>query len=188
MKNAQLKHRKRLCLLYFNITSIRNKLNSSFEFTYSLVDFLAVNETKLDGPFPTGQCNLPVFRRPYRKDLSGKSGGILVYVSINILSKILKSPNYPSNIQVTPVEINLKKQKWLVAATYTPPSQCKNYFITEWTKILGKYTYENTVILEGFYMQQTSQILGIFLEDNSFVTLIKSNTCFKLKPESCMLI
>ena len=82
MENAQIKHRKRVCLLYFNITSIRNKLNSSFEFTYNLVDFLAVNETKLDGSFPTGQCKLPVFRRPYRKDLSGNSRGLLVYVSI----------------------------------------------------------------------------------------------------------
>ena len=86
------------------------------------------------------------------------------------------------------VEINLKKQKCLVVATYRPPSQCKNYFITELTKILGKYTYEKTVILGDFYMQQTSQILEFFLEDNSFVTLIKSNTCFKLKSDSCVLI
>ena len=36
------------------------------------------------------------------------------------------------------VEINLKKQKWLDVATHRPPRQCKNYFITELTKILGK--------------------------------------------------
>ena len=71
---------------------------------------------------------------------------------------------------------------------YTPPSQCKNYFITELTKILDKCrgSYGNTVILEDFNMQPTNQILKTFLEDNSFVNLIKSNTCFKSKPESCI--
>ena len=68
----------------------------------------------------------------------------------------------------------------LVIAIYKPPSQCKNYFITELTKILDKCrgSYENTVILGDFNMQPTNQILKTFLEDNSFVNLIKSNTCF----------
>ena len=93
----------------------------------------------------------------------GKSGGLLIYVNSNILSIVLKIPDYLSNIQVIPVEIILKKQKWLVIATYTPPSQSKNYFILPFyinyflfyikyfilTKTLDKYgeTGENTVIL-----------------------------------------
>ena len=84
-------------------------MDSLFEFTYGLVDFLAVSETKLDSSFPTGQFNLPGFKTPYRKGLSGKSGGLLVYVNSNITSKVLKIPDCPSNIQVIPVEINLKK-------------------------------------------------------------------------------
>ena len=51
---------------------------------------------------------------------------------------ILKIPDCPSDIQVIHVEINLKKQKWLVIAIYTLPSQCKNYFITKLTKMLDK--------------------------------------------------
>ena len=35
-------------------------------------------------------------------------------------------------------------------------------------------------------MQPTNQILQTFLEDNSFVNLIKSNTCFKSEPGSCI--
>ena len=136
LKNARLKHPKKVCLSHININSIRNKLDSLFEFTYGLVDFLAVSETKLDSSFPTGQFNLPGFRTPYRKDLSAKSGGLLVYVNSNIPSKVLKIPDCPSDIQVKPVEINLTKQKWLFIATYTPPSLRKNYFITELTKIL----------------------------------------------------
>ena len=99
-----------------------------------------------------------------------------------------KSPDCPSDIQMIPVEINLKKQKWCAIAIYTPPSQCKNYFITELTKILDKcrVSYENTVILGDFNMQPTNQILETFLEDNSFVNLVKSDICFKSKPGSCI--
>ena len=108
LKNARLKHPQKVCLSHININSIRSKLDSLFEFTYGLVDFLAVSETKLDNSFPTGQFNLPRFRTPYRKDLSGKSGGLLVYVNSNIPPKVLKIPDCPSDIQVIPVEINLK--------------------------------------------------------------------------------
>ena len=58
-------------LSHININSIRSKLDSLFEFTYSLVDFLSVSETKLDSSFPTGQFNFLGFRA-------------LVYVNINI--------------------------------------------------------------------------------------------------------
>ena len=87
-----------------------------------------------------------------------------------------------------PIEINLKKQKWLVIAIYIPPSQCKNFFLTELTKIIDKCRgpYENTVIVGDFNMQPRNQILETFLEDNSFVNLIKSNTCFKSKLGSCI--
>ena len=170
LKNARLKHPKKVCLSHINF-SIRNKLDSLFEFTYGLVDFLAVSETKLDSSFPTGQFNLPGFRTPYRKDLSAKSGGLLVDVNSNIPSKVLKIFDCPSDIQVIPVEIILKKQKWLVIAIYTPPSHCKNYFITELIKILDKCrgSYENTVIVGDCNMQRTNQILEIFWKIIAFL-------------------
>ena len=104
-------------------------MDSLLEYTYGLVEFHAVSETKLDSSFPTGQFNLPELKTSYRKDVSEKSGGLLVYMNSNIPSKVPKVPDCPSDIQVIPVEINLKKQKCLVVAIYTPLSQCKNYFI-----------------------------------------------------------
>ena len=115
---------------HIDINATRNKLDSLFQFTYGFVDFLAVSETKIDNYFPTKYFNLAGYRIPYRKDLSGMSGGLLVNVKSNIPSKMLKVPDCPSDIQVMPVEINLKKLNWLVIAIYTPPSQCRNYFIT----------------------------------------------------------
>ena len=98
LKNARLKHPKKVCLSHININSIRNKLDSLIEFTYGLVDFLAVSKTKLDSSFPMGQFNLPGFRTPYRKDLLAKSGGLLIYLNSNIRSKVLKVPYCPSDI------------------------------------------------------------------------------------------
>ena len=46
LKNARLKHPKKVCLSHIDINSIRNKFDSLFEFTYGLVDFAAVSETK----------------------------------------------------------------------------------------------------------------------------------------------
>ena len=101
---------------------------------------------------------------------------------------MLKIPDCPRDIQVIPVEINLKKKKWLVISIYTPPSQCKNYYIIELSKILDKCkgSYENTAILGDFNTQSKNKILKIFLEDNSCVNLIKYNTCFKSTPGSCI--
>ena len=55
-----------------------------------------------------------------------------------IPSKALQNPDCSSNIQVILVEINLKKQNWLVIAIYALPSQFKNYSITKLTKISDK--------------------------------------------------
>ena len=61
----------------------------------------------------------------------------------------LRIPKCPTDIPVITVEIYFKKQKWLVAAIYVPPSQRKNYFITELTEVLNniKGSLESTVIL-----------------------------------------
>ena len=103
---------------HININSITNKLDNLFKFTYGLVNFLAVSDTKLNSSFPAGQFNLPGFRTPYRKGLLGKSGGLLVYVHSYITSKMLKTLDCLSDIQVIPIEVNLKKQKWLVIVIY----------------------------------------------------------------------
>ena len=91
----------------------------------------------------------------------------------------LRIPKCPTDIPVITVEIYLKKQKWLVAAIYVPPSQRKNYFITELTEVLNniKGSLESTVILGDLSMQPIDQIMETFF---SFSNLIKSNKTRKL--------
>ena len=88
--------------------------------------FLAISEKKFNSPFPTAQFNLPGFRTPYRKDITVRSGGLLVYVNGDILSRMMPIRDCPNDIQILPIEMNLQKQKWSVVPIYTSPSQCKS--------------------------------------------------------------
>ena len=96
--------------VYINVSSVRNKLEALSEFVCSQEDFLTISETKLDSSFPTTQFNLPEFRTPYRKDKTAKSRGLLVYVNGDIPSRMISIRHYPSDIQILPFEMNLKKQ------------------------------------------------------------------------------
>ena len=94
----------------------------------------------------------------------------------------------PGHIQILPVEMNLKKPKWLVVAIYTSPSQCKSYFITELTKVLDKWrrNFENIVVLGDFNMEPTNQVMTTFIANNNFINSIKWNTRFKTSTWTCL--
>ena len=50
----------------------------------------------------------------------------MVFVESNILSRRLKDFKIPSNIQIIPFEINLRKEKLLFASIYNAASQSNN--------------------------------------------------------------
>ena len=45
-----------------------------------------------------GLFNLPGFRTHVRKDWSGKNGGLLIYVNSKFPSKVLKTPDWSSDV------------------------------------------------------------------------------------------
>ena len=54
---------------------------------------------------------LPGYQKPYRLDISDRKGGLLVYIKSHLPSRLLKNFDIPSNIQIIPFELNLKKEK-----------------------------------------------------------------------------
>ena len=84
--------------------------------------------------------------------------------------------------------MNLKKQKWLGVAIYTPHSQCKSYFIIELTKVLDKCrsNFENIVVLGDFNMEPTNQEMTALMSDKDFIDIIKSNTCSRTSTGICI--
>ena len=60
---------------------------------------------------------VPGFKKPYRFDATAVSGGLLTYVNESIPSRVLPH-RLPPDIQCIPIELNLRKQKWLILGIY----------------------------------------------------------------------
>ena len=50
----------------------------------------------------------------------------MVFIKSHIPSRRFSDSKIPSNMQIIPFEINLRKEKWLVSSIYKAPSQEKN--------------------------------------------------------------
>ena len=149
-----------------------------------------IAETKLDASFPSAQFTLEGCQTPYRLDINNKSGGILVYVKSSIPSRCLSFEELCISLQAISFEINLRKEKWLVISVYRPPLQNSEYFLNSLTKIIDYFasTYDNQLILGDFNLEPTDSALMGFLDSNSLINLIKTNTCFKGKGSCIDLI
>ena len=110
---------------------------------------MIVAETKIDASFPTAPFSAEGYRKPYRLDVSEKSGGILVYKNSSIPSRQLHCGNWNLFIQAVPFEINLRKNKWLLISVYRPPSQKGEYFLNELDKMIDYFSvsYDTTIIM-----------------------------------------
>ena len=109
--------------------------------------------------------NINCFIKTYRLDRNRNGGGVLIYMCKDIPSK--ESDNYlPNNIEWIFIEMNLRKNKWLLFGCYQPPSQSDNYFF---------YHIENN--LDKFYQNYNKKMqVGDFNAENSEACL--SNLLF----------
>ena len=66
----------------------------------------------------------------------------------------------PNNIQITPFELNLRKDKWLFVSIYKPPLQNNQYFVSILIDLLDFYSseYDNEVVLREF----NPQVLAVY--------------------------
>ena len=88
-----------------------------------LIIVLCTTETKIDESFPTAQCILPGYHKPYRLDITDKQGVLLVYIKSHLPSRLLLIHNTANDIQVIPFEFNLRKEKWMFMCMYRQPKQ-----------------------------------------------------------------
>ena len=106
-----------------------------------------IAETNLDASFPTSQFEISGFKTPYRLDVSLSSGGLLVYVTDRIVSKELVSAPIQGDIQAIPIELKLRKEKWLLIPAYRPPCQNQQYFV------------DNIEIMIDFHTKSSGKLL-----------------------------
>ena len=55
-------------------------------------------------------------------DITDSKGSLMVFVKSHIPSRKLNDFKIPPNIQIKPFEINLRKEKWLIASICNAPS------------------------------------------------------------------
>ena len=83
------------------------------------------------------------------------------------------------------IELNFRRNKWLLMGTYHPPSQCTKYFYSEVGKVLDNYanTYENILLMGDFNEKETETNTIHFFEKYNLKNLVKEPTCYK-NPEN----
>ena len=83
--------------------------------------------------------------------------------------------------------MNLRKNKWPFVSIYKPPLQNNQYFVSILANLLDFYSneYGNKVVLGDFNLQPSSPSMLPFMDTQSFVSLIKNNTCFN-ETGSCI--
>ena len=161
-----------------NINSIRNKFQFLEKEVCANLDILLISETKLDDSFPSAQFLLDGFSKPYRLDRCSNGGGILLYIRDDIPARLLSNSNKTESIFV---EINFRKKKWLICASYNPHKSNISNHLQQLSKGLDNYigNYDNFLLLGDFNSEFSEPCLNDFCDIYNLKNLVKESTCFK---------
>ena len=188
LKNVRIKNRNGLIIAYSNINSIRNKIDFLRPMISESIDALIIAETKIDNTFPTSQFVIEGYIKPFRYDRNQNGGGLLIYVRERAPMKALTQYKTPDDLECGMIEINLKNKKWLLVAIYRPPSQTKQYFFDEISKMLDHYCrqYENFILIGDFNCEIGDDVINDFVDSYELASLVRSQTCFKSDSPRCI--
>ena len=106
-----------------NINSLPAKIDQFKEVILKNVDILVITTTKLDDTFPLAQFYVEEFTMAYRLNRNRKGVGVIIYLKEDIPIKILEKQKLPQDVEGIFVELNFRKNKWLLLLTYHPPSK-----------------------------------------------------------------
>ena len=187
LKSIRSKFPENVILSYININSIRYKLGNLESLIGGIVDILCIAETKIDDSFPNSQFSLSAYKNPpYRLDISNKSGGLLTFVKKDIPSRRL-SISLPNDIQILPVELNLRKSKWLLLSVYKPPKQKVAYFFEKLSECVAFFsTYDSIIVLGDMNLEPDSSEMSNFIQYHSLYNHMKEKTCWKSQEGTCI--
>ena len=119
------------------------------------------------------------FCLPYRLNRNKHGGGALVYIREDIPSKTLKKIFLPDDIKGIFIEVNLRKHKWLLCATYNPPNQNDHYFFNHLGKAIDVYhqTYDKFLLIGYFNAEDTEPCLSQFLFEYDAKNIVSEKAC-----------
>ena len=105
-------------------------------------------------------------------------GGVIVFVREDIPSKVLQRHVLPGDAEVLPIEINLRKTKFLLLAACHPPSQCDEYFFDNVFKVLDKYahSHEKVFLAGDLNAQENESFINNFITKHDLKNVVKEPT------------
>ena len=173
---------------YININSLRNKVELLSELVNDRFSILVIAETKLDDTFPKNQFCLNKFKSPYRLDKSKTSGGLLVYISSDIVSKQLSEYVPHRDLQAIPFEFKFNEKKWLIITVYNPHKKHGKVFLDNLSTLIDFYLkkYENYIIIGDMNLEPSDTVMKEFIENYELYNLILKPTCFKSSRGTCI--
>ena len=138
-----------------------------------------VSETKLDESFPQGQFKISGFSKLFRHDRNSKGGGIMLFVREDIPAKLIFTEISP--IEGFYVEINLRKQKWLICCSYNPNKHNISKHIEALSKSIDLFSsnYDNILLMGNFNAGLDNAVLKDFCNVYNLTSLINKATCYK---------
>ena len=120
---------------------------------------------------------------------TGTEVTFLFMLERTIPSKPLKDLKIPHDIEGIFVQLNLRKNKWLLFGSYHPPSQSDEYFFNHVQNGLDIYSkfYDKYMLVGDFNADEPEQRLSLFLFKMNAKNIVKEPAYFKsLSYPSCI--
>ena len=178
------KYVNNVVLGHLNINSLGNKFDALTLIIKDRVDIMVLVETKLDESYPDQQFVIEGYKTPFRLDRNSFGGGVLIYVRKDIPCKELNRHNFTEKVEALFVEINLRRNKFLLVGTYhsTHPKYgtSDDKFFEQIGFSLDVYSNYDKFLLAGdFNVQIGRPCIDDFLASHEANNLVKDFTCFK---------
>ena len=115
--------------LNLNIHSVPGKFEQLKHIIQNKAHILVLTETKMNFSFLNQQFYFKEFCLPFQLDRKIHEGGVLIYVEEDIPSKALNKHILPEDVETVFIEMNLRKEKWLLCGTYQPQVKKMKLFL-----------------------------------------------------------
>ena len=91
------------------------------------VDIPLINKTEIDGTFPTSQFLMSGYSNIYRLEIGMIKEEELCFVKDNLITFPVNGFCFSEKRDIFCVELNLRKQKWLIFCCYNPHKHLIKY-------------------------------------------------------------
>ena len=146
-----------------------------------------VSETKLSESFPQGQFKISDSSRPFRLNRDSNGGDIMLFIREDIPAKLIFTEVSPN--EGFYVEINLRKQKWLICCCYNPNKHNISKHVDALRKIIDLFpsNYENVLLMGDFNAGSDNAVSKDFCNLYNLTNLINKATCYKNPNNPCSI-